>query len=107
MGWWKKLKAWQKAGIVVGSIHLVIFMTLLYEAMQIHGESGVGYLLFFMEFPWIAILQVAKWNIGHVNLGTYTSMIIIGTIGTLIYALLAMALGLVLSIFIRKITYKK
>ena len=91
MRWWKRLRWWHIIGFVVGGTHLVIYMILLYQSSQIHEESGAGYLLLFMEWPFWFLLNIFP-------LGT------IAIIGTLFYALIGMALGWLLSKIIR-VTY--
>jgi hypothetical protein len=51
MGWWRKLKVWVIAGIIFGIVYFVIFMTLLNIGSQGMGESGAGFLLFFILWP--------------------------------------------------------
>jgi hypothetical protein len=88
MGWWRKLKIWQKAGMIVGGIYLVVYMTLfLLGLFSPPGESGIGYLLVFMAWPWIGILIM--FGVGP---GTYTSMIFIGIFSALMYSLSIMLL---------------
>lgn len=95
MNWWKRLKGWQKAGIILGSVHMVFYVILLILAASYapHGESGLGYLLFFLEWPWMVILGTFHLSIDLIIPVTYTGMLITGIIGSFFYALVAMAVG--------------
>lgn len=91
MGWWKKLKGWQKVGIVIGGGHLVCYMGILFLVYIFipHGESGLGFLLVFMEWPWMVILSAI--GIGPIILGPnlFIDMVMRGVLGSLIYGFFA------------------
>lgn len=78
--WWKKLKAWQKWGIMIGSIHFFVYMAvlLLFPPVWV-------YLLIFMEWPWEWVLR----PIGYSPV-TYAGLVSIGIIGTLLYTMSTM-----------------
>ena len=58
MGSWKQLKTWQKVGFTVGALHFIVYCFLLFIAsIAPIGESGMGFLLFFMEVPWGIVLR--------------------------------------------------
>lgn len=87
--WWKRLKAWQKAGIAIGVIYTAVY-TILYSLLIYyapHGESGVGYLLMFLTWPWIGIL--IKFGVGP---GTFGSLLLIGLFSALMNSFFAMVL---------------
>ena len=98
MGWWKKLKIWQKAGVIVGGIHFVVYMAIL-----LFFPPVGGYLLFFMELPWMGLFM----SVGLGGAATPTDMALIGVIGTFLYALSTMVISWLLSMMTRKITYDK
>jgi len=94
MGWWKKLKVWQKAGIIAGGLHFVIYTPLLIMTSQIHiGEAGLGLLLIFIEWPWMALLDIFFGDALKVlpfDLKEYSLLVY----GTFVYGLLGIILGL-------------
>ena len=94
MHWWKRLKEWQKAGLIVGSIHLIVYMAIYFLL------SPVAYILYYFELPWLFFLM--KLNIKlDLSLELYTIFILIGFIGTILYALFGMAVGFLVPIIIR------
>ena len=81
MGWWKRLKGWQKGAVIFGSVHLVLSFLLL----QARTEGG-GLILVEMvlESPWLLILRFGGMEYPGNILGySYASVVI----GTLFYGL--------------------
>ena len=98
MSWWTRLKAWQKAGVIVGSIHFVLYMAMLLLLPPIWG-----YVLFIMDLPWTGLLVM----IGFSPV-TDTGMAVAGIIGTFLYALSTMLIGWLLTVLVQKIDrYRK
>jgi hypothetical protein len=48
MSWWKRLKAWQKGGVVLGGAHIFVYSL----GLIIFG-SVFGYFVLFLEYPWV------------------------------------------------------
>lgn len=92
MGWWKRLKVWQKAGIFVGGIHFIIYIVVL----SLFPPIWV-YLLLFMEWPWEWVLR----PIGYSPV-TFAGIVFLGFIGTLLYALSTMLISWLLLQISRK-----
>lgn len=46
---WKKLKYWQKGGIVFGVFHIIVLSISIF--LLIIGEKGVLLIIIFLEFP--------------------------------------------------------
>lgn len=97
MDWWKRLKAWQKAGVIVGGFHFAMFMVVFLFLPPVGG-----YLLVAMDAPWVMMLML----IGFYPV-TYLRMALIGLIGTFLYALTGMAIVSLLMAISRKIHYKR
>ena len=87
MVWWKRLKAWQKAGIIVGGLHLIVYMAILW---LLHPVAA--YFLGYLEFPWVSLLMILNFSKG-LGIARYLDLVIMGIAGTLIYALFAMVVG--------------
>ncbi len=93
MGWWKRLRVWQKAGLLVGSIHLILYMAIYFLL------SPVAFILYYFELPWLFFLM--KLNIKlDLSLELYTVFILIGFIGTIFYTFFGMAVGWLFSTII-------
>ena len=92
MGWWKKLKPWYKAGFIVGSLHLVVYMIILFLFPPV-----AGYFLVFMEAPWMWLLLLV--GIGPGSIGR---MALIGIISTVLYGLSVMAISQIFYTLCRK-----
>ncbi len=101
MGWWKKLKGWQKAGVIVGSTHFILNMVML-----LLDPTVAVYLLSYMELPWVSLLMTLGLTKG-LGVSKYVDLIVINIIGTFVYALFGMAIGLLLSVIVRKINRKR
>jgi len=82
MGWWKRLRAWQKAGMIVGGIHFTLFMAVFLLLPPVGG-----YLLVAMDAPWVMLLML----IGFYPV-SYSSMVLLGLLGTVLYTLTTMAI---------------
>lgn len=85
MGWWKKLKVWQKAGVVVGGIHLIMYMLILWFL-----DPVSVYILGYIESPWLFLLKILGMNISVAN---YIHLVFIGIVGSFIYALFVMVVS--------------
>jgi hypothetical protein len=85
MGWWRKFKIWQKAGVIVGGVHLILYMLILWLL-----DPVAVYVLGYIESPWLFILKMLGLNIG---VAKYTHLVFIGIAGSFIYALLFMAVS--------------
>ena len=86
MGWWKKLKIWQKAGVIVGGVHLIIYLTIYLLTL---GSMGI-LLLYDLELPWLIFISFL---IGDITWsGTNAELLYIGIIGTIIYSLAGAAI---------------
>ena len=81
MGWWKKLKIWYKAGVFVGGIHALIYMMLI----PLFGEAGL-YIMVYLESPWAMVLEKLG-LFGGVGISSTMDLIVLGAVGTLIYAI--------------------
>jgi len=80
VAWWNGLKEWQKWGILVGGIHLILYLALY---LLTSGSMGV-LLLYDLELPWLFIIRLV---IGDIPLsGTHLELFFIGIIGTLLYS---------------------
>ncbi len=53
MIWWKKLKLWQRGGILVGVLHLLAYFTGF-----ILFRQAFGYFVMFLEDPWLYLLMI-------------------------------------------------
>ena len=88
MHWWKRLKTWQQAGLIVGGIHLAIYVTLY---LLTSGSMGI-LLLYDIEIPWLIIVSLffgeITWS------GSKVELLVIGMIGTTIYSIAGMAITL-------------
>jgi hypothetical protein len=81
---WNKLKPWHWAGIIVGVLHLIVYLAVLRAVIHTIGESGAGYLLVFLELPLFTFWQ---WY-------PLTAMAVIGTV---FFSLLGVILGWLVS----------
>lgn len=92
MGWWKRLKGWQKAGIIVGSVHFIIYFA-LYTLMS--GSMGI-LVLYDLQVPWLLIVRFV---IGDITWsGSKAEIMVLGIAGTIAYSLIAMAIVALLSV---------
>lgn len=101
MSWWKKLKVWQKAGIIVGGIHFVLYMIILFFLPPV----GV-YLLGYMELPWASILMAFGLTKGF-GVSTDIDLLLLGAIGSAVYALFGAAILYIFTIINRKVNPKE
>lgn len=92
MSWWKRLKGWQKAGIVVGGFHLIMYVTLY---LLTSGSMGV-LLLYDLELPWLLIVSLVIGDIAWS--GTKAELLVIGIIGTVVYSLVGMSITLLMKL---------
>jgi hypothetical protein len=88
MGFWKELKIWQKAGAIVAIAYFLVYFVLLYLTFHAHGETGVGYLLLFMQWPWVWVF----WLIGYEPI-TFIGLTILGITCAFLSGSVVMALG--------------
>ena len=92
MKWWGRLKVWQKAGVVVGCIHVVIYLTLY---MLLRGSMGI-ILLYDLEAPW---LFMVSWVIRDFTWsGDQFEIIVLGIAGTIAYSLIGALITLALNL---------
>jgi hypothetical protein len=96
MGWWQRLKLWQKAGLIVGGIHLTLYTVILWLLGPISA-----YFLGYMEWPWLSLLT-ASGLIHGLALPEDLHFVILGIIGTFVYVLIGMVIGWLLSMIARK-----
>jgi hypothetical protein len=82
MNGWENLKPWQKAGIIVGGIHFIIFFATLALAPPV-----AGYLSLILEKPWGWIFEAMNFKISG-----FLDFVIFGIIGTACYAISASAI---------------
>ena len=52
MGWWKKLKGWQKGGVLLGGLHMIFYGI----GMILFGVTA-GYFVIILELPWAFIIK--------------------------------------------------
>ncbi len=92
MGWWKSLKVWQKAGIIVGGAHFILYFTLLALAPPI-----LAYLSLVLERPWWWFFKMIGFEIAGA-----LGFIVLGIIGTLFYMVSASVLVWAISLLKQK-----
>ena len=92
MSWWNRLKGWQKGAIVIGGFHFLLYMIVLFLSPAVSG-----FMLVFLEWPWMIILESIHFDVGEFLPPTYSGMAILGIIGSLVYAVLTSLIILVIS----------
>ncbi len=82
MSWWKRLKLWQKAGILVGVMHIFayFFLVIIFR---------IPYLDLFIEYPWLYLLMI----LGMRSPGNLLIFPLGFLIGTAFYALIGTFFG--------------
>jgi hypothetical protein len=87
---WVNLKPWQKAGIILGVAHIII-----YSSVYIMLKDSMGIILVYdLEYPWMILLSPIAGGITWS--GSNGEIIFLGFAGTIIYGLLALAIARVL-----------
>lgn len=51
MGWWKRLKAWQKGAVLLGGTHILLYFFLVI----LLGDYWVAWII---EYPWLYLLDI-------------------------------------------------
>jgi len=79
--WWKRLKAWQKGALILGSLHFLVSILLI----QARTEGG-GLILVeaTLESPWLLLLYLFGMK-SPANLLGYTYLSVV--VGTVFYGL--------------------
>lgn len=93
MNWWRRLKTWQKWGIVFGATHVFfyssIFLLVLFNCKVIGNCEG-GLLLVLFEYPLYAIVQ--DWPMTDKNY-VFITLFYFPVLGTFLWGLVGCAWG--------------
>jgi hypothetical protein len=55
MGWWKRLKVWQKGGVVLGGVHIIAYFLGVFIFSPLSG-----YFVLYFEYPWAYLLHLLQ-----------------------------------------------
>lgn len=90
MDWWKRLKMWQKSGILLATIHIILYL----GGLVVFSGLALGYFVTFLESPWMILLSVIFGDAIKVlpfNFGEHSFLIY----GTFAYGLFGSIIGLI------------
>lgn len=89
MNWWKRVKGWQKGGILLATTHAMLYL----GGWIVFSGLALGYFVAFLESPWMMLLNIIFGDAIKVlpfNFGEHSFLIY----GTFAYGLFGSIIGL-------------